>query len=447
MQAKPGVGENCMETCIDFDQFTSKRKETFFAVDRNVDDFERQIASFEKQAREKSLSAIQDMQDVKLPGWLNRLLENRIIPALRRIGFDEQLAWALFKMAAPAWKLMGPITDENIWFHPVLIKDIKEIRRGVLSDARKNSKRLSLLAGVNHQKLLLSTKKSMNPENLSELLEDISLPWIILPRVYDHLEVHHAQYLLGYLKYIDNETNFEFWKILARVIIEFVGNYTLKYISKIQPKDRMIDAIFYGYAAMFWRNLRSPPSGFEDTKIFERYLHCAKMIRNRFAFINCDIAVTVKSMEDMKEIAFPAMNAFGLTGDSHNDISVFLVTLRHGNPGVEVVMKYFGVGGALLKNTTAGCLPYVAVPSVLRALFQGIKKNDSTETSKTQKFIRKFLSKLRDSYDLKRINSIFSGCELPEQLSFVGPRVSGMIQDLTDSLHYGALVPTGFFSE
>ncbi len=53
------------------------------------------------------------MQDVKLPGWLNRLLGDRIIPALRRLGFDEQLAWAFFKMAAPAWKSMGPITDEN----------------------------------------------------------------------------------------------------------------------------------------------------------------------------------------------------------------------------------------------------------------------------------------------------------------------------------------------
>ncbi len=89
-----------METCIDFDQFTSKREETLFAVDRNVDDFEKQIESFEREAREKSLSAIQDMQDVKLNGWLNRLLEDRIIPVLRRIGFDEQLVLEKFKKPA-----------------------------------------------------------------------------------------------------------------------------------------------------------------------------------------------------------------------------------------------------------------------------------------------------------------------------------------------------------
>jgi hypothetical protein len=445
MRAKPGVGKNRMETRIYFDQFTSKREETLCAVDRNVDDFEKQIASFEKEAREKYLSAIQDIQEEELPGWFNRLLGDRIIPALGRLGFDELFAWALFKMAAPAWKLMGPVTDENIWFHPVLIKDIEEIRRGVLSDARKNSERLPLLAGVSHQELLLLTKKSMDPENLFELLEDISLSWIILPRAYDHLEEHHAQYLLGYLKYLDNETNSEFWKILAGIIIEFVGNYTLKYISEIHPKDRMIDAMFYGYATMFWRNLRNPPSGFEDRRIFEKYLHWAKMIRNRFAFINCDMAMTVESMEGMKKKAFPATNAFGLACDSHNDISRFLVTLRHGNPGVEAVIKYFGVGGALFKNTTAGCLPYVAVPSALSAFLQEIKKNYSKETPRTQKFIREFLLKLRAVYDLERMNSVFSRGELPEQLRFVGPRVSRMIYDFLGSIHYKLFLKPFYF--
>jgi hypothetical protein len=147
------------------------------------------------------------------------------------------------------------------------------------------------------------------------------------------------------------------------------------------------------------------------------------------------MAVTIENMEDVKKKAFPAMNAFGLACDSHNDISRFLITLRHGNPGVEVVIKYFGVGGALLKSTTAGCLPYIAVPSALSVFFQGIKKKYSTETPRTQKFIQEFLSKLREAYDLKRINSIFSGCELPEQLRFVGPRVSCMINDLTASIH------------
>jgi hypothetical protein len=147
------------------------------------------------------------------------------------------------------------------------------------------------------------------------------------------------------------------------------------------------------------------------------------------------MAMTVESMEDMKKKAFPAMNAFGLACDSHNDISRFLITLRHGNPGVEAVIKYFGFGGALLKNTTAGCLPYVAVPSALSAFFQGIKKNYSTETLRTQKFIRDFLLRLRSSYDLKQINFVSSEAGLSEQLRFVKPRVLSMIHDLTESLN------------
>jgi len=397
--------------------------------------FEKQIESFETEAQKKCYSAIQGMREVELSDWFVRLLENRILPGLRRIGFDELLAWALFRMAAPAWQIMGPITDKTVWFHPVLINKIDEIRSGIVSQAKRTSEALSLLEGMDPQAVRSLVNKSMNPENLFSLLDDISTPWIILPRVYAHLEKQHSQYLLAYLKYLDNETNSEFGKILARITIEFAGNYTLKYINEIHPKDQMIDVLFYGYVAMFWKYLRNPPNGFEDIGIFENFLRWAKIFQKRSISISCDMARTIERMEVEKEKTFPVFNVFGLARDSHYDVGRFLVTLRHGYPGIKTLIKFFGIGGPLLKNATDGRLPYVAVPKALNVLFQEIKKRYPMETPRTQESIREFLSRLGTIYDLKQINSVSTRAELSERLRFVGPRVLGLIHDLTRSIH------------
>lgn len=222
--------------------------------------FSEQIHFFVDEALEKYASSVLCMQETMLPDWMSQLLKCRIVPALKRIGFDESFCWALFKMAAPAWALMGPITAEAVWFHPVLMEDIKEIRRGILLKAEKNAENLALLATMRPRDLHALAQNTMGPKNLLVLLEYIPTPWIILPRVYDFLDKRHSCCLLGYLRYLDSDSNPEFLKILARIIIEFIGNYTLKFIHKTHPKDQMIAAIFYGYAAMFWRNLSNPPS-------------------------------------------------------------------------------------------------------------------------------------------------------------------------------------------
>lgn len=406
----------------------------FSAPPANHNSFDKQIESFAEEAREKFHTSIQVMPEVELPLWLNRLLERTIIPTLKRIGFDESFCWALFKMAAPAWELLGPITDEEIWFHPILIKDIEKIRSGILLKARKNSEYLSLSAGMNSQDLHSLAKKSTDPANIFSLLEDISTPWIILPRAYDHLEKHHSHFLLGYLKYLNREKNSEFARILTRIITEFIGNYTLKFINKIHPKDEMIDAIFYGYATMFWENLRRPPNGLEDGINFENFLHWAKNFKNRYFYLNCDMAMTIESMEDGKEKAFPVMNAFGLACDSADGPDRFLVTLRHGSPGIEAAVKYFAIGSPLFKDVTDGHLPYTAVPAALSVLFREIEKHYYTETLRAQEFIREFLLKLGAAYNLTPINPVSSDRQLPEQLRFGGPRVLSMVNDLSETI-------------
>ena len=409
-------------------QSTSKR-----SAEPNT--FEEQIESFGQEAQEKHYTAIQNMQTVALSDRFNRLLELRIIPTLGQIGFDEQLCRVLFKMTAPAWKLIGPVGDDVELMYPILIKNIGEIRRGIVSNSRKNSRARSILGEMDPQATYSLINRTMHPTKLFEDFDDISLSWIILPRTYDLLEKEHSRYILIYIKSLDKETESEFTSILARIIIEFVGNYSLKYLDDVQLRDQMVDALFYGYATMFWKNLKNPPGGLEDGLVFESFFRWAKMIHGRFASTNRDMARTTERMEEEKEKTFPVYNAFGLAHHNHYDVHRFFVALRHGIPGVESVVRYFGIGGPLLKNKTDGRLPYVAVPKTLNVLFREIKKRYRIETPRTKKSIREFLSRLRSNYNLERIKTVLSGGEPSEALRFVGPRVLSMIQDLAASIH------------
>lgn len=409
-------------------QSTSKR-----SAEPNT--FEEQIESFEQEAHKKYYTAIQDMQTVALSNRFNRLLELRIIPTLGRIGFDEQLCRVLFKMTAPAWKLIGPVGDDVELMYPILIKNLGEIRKDIISNSRKNSRARSILGEMDPQETSSLINRTMHPAKLLEDFDNISLSWIILPRTYDLLEKDHSRYILIYIKSLDKETESEFTRILARIIIEFVGNYSLKYLDDVHLRDQMVDALFYGYATMFWKNLRNPPVGLEDGLVFESFFRWAKMIHGRFASTNRDMARITERMEEEKEKTFPAYNTFGLAHHNHYDVHRFFVALRHGIPGVESVIRYFGIGGPLLKNKTDGRLPYVAVPKTLNVLFREIRKRYRFERPRTKKSIREFLSRLRSNYNLERIKTVLSGGEPSEPLRFVGPRVLSIIQDLATSTH------------
>ncbi len=397
--------------------------------------FEERIETFEQVAQEKYHAAVQNMQPVALSNKFHRLLELSIIPTLERIGFDEQLCWSLFEISAPAWKLIGPLEDNVEPMYPVLMKNIGEIRKGIISNYRKNLRARSILDEMDPQSTYSLINRTMHPAKLFEDLYDTPLSWIILPRAYDLLKKDHSRYIRIYIKSFDQETESEFTKILARIIIEFVGNYSLKYIDDTQHRNQTLDALFYGYAAMFWKNLRNPPGGHEDGLVFESFFRWAKMIHGRFASTNRDMARTTERMEEEKEKTFPVYNTFGFAHHNHYDIERFFVALRHGIPGVESVVRYFGIDGPLLKDKTDGRLPYVAVPKTLNGLFRQVRKRYRFETPRTRKSIREFLGRLKSNYNLERIKAVFSGNEPTETLRFVGPRVCSMIQDLAASIH------------
>ena len=397
--------------------------------------FEDQIESFEQEVQEKYYAATQNLQTVVLSDRFNRLLELRIIPTLKRIGFDEQLCLTLFKMSAPAWKLIEQIGDDIELVYPILRQNIAEIRKGVIASSRKNSRTRSILDEMDSQATHQLVNKAMHPVNLLEDCHDISLSWIVLPRAYDLLEKDHSRHMLIYIKSLEKETESEFTKILARIIIEFVINYSLKHIDDTRLRDQTVEAMFYGYAAMFWNNLRLPPGEFEDGLVFENFYRSAERIHRRFAPTNEDMARTTERMAEEKGKIFPIYNAFNLAHCNQCDAHRSFIALRHGIPGVESVVRHFGIGGPLLEGKTDGRLPYVAVPKTLNILFRQIRKRHHLETSRTRKSIGEFLTRLKSSYNLNRIKTVFSGGKPPETLRFVGPRVCSMIQDLAASIH------------
>jgi hypothetical protein len=363
------------------------------------DVYEKRLRQLEAEAQEKFKAAIEDLPQVKQADWFMRLLDESIIPAFSRIGFDETIARALFQMAAPGWQKMGPITKECVWFHPAIIKDIREIRSGIVSKSESASS------------------------------------WMILPRAYHPLKKHHSRCLPGYLKFLDKETNSEFRKLLVRIIIEFTGNYTFKYLSEILPQRRMVSAIFNGYAAMFWKTLRNPPQGFEDDLICCHFLRWAKLFRRRCTALKHDMAKTIKQMEEKKQQVMPGKNFFHLTDHGHDDYEKFLIALRHGRPGIDAVIGYMGICTTLFGNITGGRIPYAAVPAALTELFQTIKRKYPTETPATQKNIREFLRRLTANYASNCINGISNRGKSSEPLRFVVPRVRGLVEGITASFN------------
>ena len=137
--------------------------------------FEDQIESFEQEVQEKYYAATQNLQTVALSDRFNRLLELRIIPTLKRIGFDEQFCLTLFKMSAPAWKLIEQICDDIELVYPILRQNIAEIRKGVIASSRKNSRKRSILGEMDPQATHQMVSETMHPVNLLEDCHDISL--------------------------------------------------------------------------------------------------------------------------------------------------------------------------------------------------------------------------------------------------------------------------------
>lgn len=361
---------------------------------------ETRLRQCEAAAREEFCQAVEALPDMKLEGCFSRQLDNTIIPALTRIGFDESFARLLFQTAAPSWQRMGPLTNKCIWFSPDLIRNLNAIREEKASNAGSKS--------------------------------DTS--WIILPRVYHFLEEEQSAYLLCYLNYLAGEPASKFRRILTRIIIEFVGNYALKYRSSKVSGCRTDAAFFYGYAAMFWKNLRNPPPGFEDDLIFNHYLRWIRSFRSRCPELNDDMAQGIRQMEAYRQEVMLREEAVSSTDNNDPDLDRLLVTLRHGRIGTEAAIDFVGHWLHSSRKDSAGRSLSALLPAALNKLFHTIKTKLAVESPEVKKSLHKFLLGLQENCASTGSDKSGISSKSPEQIRFVVRRVLGVIDGMTASL-------------
>ncbi|MEN8231781.1 MAG: hypothetical protein ABFR35_03750 [Thermodesulfobacteriota bacterium] len=354
------------------------------------------IAQNEQKARARYLSAVQHIDNEPHPAWFNDFLEQSVLPLLVRVGFDRDIAGSLFRISASAWKSMGPVTDPKLRLHPALARDLRKIRRDI----------------VPHP-----------------------ITWIILPRAHSFLTKEDSHCLIVYLQYLNRETNLAFEKILARILIEFIGNYSLKFISSSLPKKKMMEAIFYGYAAMFWKNLKQPPPGLEDLLIFRNYLSWARAFKNRVSCKDAEKEAVVAEMEEIENKILPDRNTRTLACGKNLDASRLLITLRHGRPGINHAVRHFTMNSTSLCGSSHDQLSCRTLPRQINTLFRELRNSYDRETPRTRDFIHTFLMELKTAYNPRTVRPNLSGQTAPDDLAFTQRRMACMVQDFSRCLH------------
>ena len=355
-----------------------------------------QIAQHEQKARDRYLSAVQQIGTVPLPVWFNDFLEQSVLPTLVRIGFDREIAGSIFRISAPAWKLMGPATDTKLRLHPVLVRYVREIRQDIVS---------------------------------------CPITWIRLPRAHSFLIKGDSLCLLVYLHHLDRETNFAFKKILARILIEYIGNYSLKFISSTLPEKQVVEAVFYGYVAMFWKNLQQPPPGLEDLLIFRNYLSWARAYKKRTDRKDPEKEEVIAEMEEIGNKILPDQNACTSALGKNRDANGLHITLRHGRPGITHAVQHFTLNHTSLYGSSHDHLSCRTLPRQINTLFREMRNSYDRETPRTREFIHTFLLELKTACSPCLVHPNFSRQTTPDNLAFTQSRMASMVQDFSRSLH------------
>ena len=94
-------------------------------------EFADQLQALEKNARYQYSKILESLSLKELPGRLDQMLDHSFLPILHRIGFEESISKVLFKIAPSAWKLIGPLDEKIIAFHPVIDQQVEEVKQGL----------------------------------------------------------------------------------------------------------------------------------------------------------------------------------------------------------------------------------------------------------------------------------------------------------------------------
>ena len=367
-------------------------------------EFEDQLLALEKIARCQYSKIHESLKFIKLPGWLDQMLDHSFLPTLNRIGFDEPISKVLFKIAPSSWKLMGPLDEKIIVFHPVIKQHVEEVRQGLELNACKKSEMFPCSVKALPQIISGNIKDNASPENLFDLLGEIVTPWIILPRAFRFLEKKQCRYLPAYLKTIDRETRETCLKVFSRITVEFVGNFSLKFAERHHPSAQLTKLLFYGYSALFWKNLRCPPENLENSAAFDNFFRWICKLRGKNDFLGNEERRAIKRMIKMKTMTFPVkyLNRPRIRGKP--DISCFMVTLRHGYIGIATILKYFGIDQFLESKQMGDRFACPSVQNEVHSLLNTIQTKYHLESKQTIANIKLFIDCLRSAYSRMQSN-------------------------------------------
>jgi len=356
---------------------------------------EERLKDLQQQGFQSYTEKAQDLDVSPLPGSLHEYVTNRMMTPLKKLGFEKPIIQTLFGLASETWESLVTLPDNLVSLDSKMQHVLEEVRKGLLYQTDENSSSYSGSDFISPLETHSILQQTMDPANLHLALKEISTPWIILPRAYSSLKPQHASYLSAYLQIIEKETNEKALHIFTRIVIEFMANFAIRFADDKYPKNQVTVLVAAAYKALFWKNLHTPPQGFEDTRIFEHFLTWLKLSGSHPLRSNPELGNTIRTMEEEKSYIFPSKSE---STDYHlalRDNSGFMVALRHGCLGIDCLVLYFcpGLPDTLLTySVTAGG---EAVLFSLKSLYDTIVTRYESESQRTRYYIREFIFQLK----------------------------------------------------
>jgi hypothetical protein len=395
---------------------------------------EKKIRYRERQACNVYLGIGQTLNasgSVATPG---NYLATRLIPAFSKIGVDEVFVRLLLGLAPKAWEALDSSPGKVVHLHPNMQQEIAEVRQGLLIQADRKMALRSEPAFMTPQESFDRLQETMDPANLHLLIDEITTPWIVLPRAYISLRLDHVHYLPAYLEMIDNETNEEVLHIFTRIAIEFLANFTVRFADEKYSREQVVRLVSAGYEALFWRNLKVPPRGFEDIRLFEHFLTWLKHSGYRAQTVNHDLEATIQEMEATKEVIFPPESDLIHRIQKCPDISRFIVALRHGCKGIDCTSRYFWLIPGGNRWPRGQGTQWGIVIFSLKSLFDLITRRYAKESQRTQYYIREFLFQINNTYACSVIYDTTLDQRNRSDLQRLRSKIMTMVQQLQQIL-------------
>ena len=362
-------------------------------------DSDHQLRAYENSARRKCFSIYKNLSLGKLPGGLEEILARRILPTLQKIGFEAVISKMLFEIAPSAWKFMRPANNGIIPFQSLIDREIEVVRQEFKSKIEHCNDFFPRSAHAAPAVIPGNINESPLPEHLFQLLDQITTPWIILPRAFRFLQKEHCRYLPVYIKILDAEESESCLKLFSRITVEFIANFSFKFADRHHPRDQLSKLLFYGYAALFWKALRCPPENLENSAVFDHFFTWVNRFARQKDLLGKAEHALVDQMIRMKTAAFPATNTKSYRNSRQPESSLFLVTLRHGTLGTAAALRHFGIDPFFKTRRNGSRFTCLSFQKELLCVLYQIRTRYRSESKRTQENIKDFIKWMKAACD------------------------------------------------